>query len=210
MIRVLIADDHAVVRSGLKQILSETRDLVVAGEAANGYEVLDSTRKNQWDVVVLDISMPGRNGLEVLKDLKRIRPDLPVLVLSIHAEDQYALRVLRAGASGYMTKETAPDELVKAIRKVSKGGKYVSPNLAEQLAFDLARSLAKPLYKTLSDREYEVMCSIASGKTISEIGKDLMLSPKTISTYRGRILEKMKLKTNANLTYYAIKNGLVD
>lgn len=210
MIKVLIADDHAVVRSGLKQILAETRDLVAAGEAANGNEVLDSIRKNQWDVVVLDISMPGRSGLEVLKDLKRIRPELPVLVLSIHSEDQYALRVLRAGASGYMTKETAPDELVKAIRKVSKGGRYVSPNLAEQLAFDLVSSLEKPLYKTLSDREYEVMCNIASGKTIGEISKDLMLSPKTISTYRGRILEKMKLKTNANLTYYAIKNGLVD
>ncbi len=210
MIKVLIADDHAVVRSGLKQILAETRDMVAAGEAADGNEVLGSIRKNQWDVVVLDISMPGRSGLEILKDLKRIRPELPVLVLSIHSEDQYALRVLRAGASGYMTKETAPDELVKAIRKVSKGGRYVSPNLAEQLAFDLVRNLEKPLYKTLSDREYEVMCSIATGKTIGEISKDLMLSPKTISTYRGRILEKMKLKTNANLTYYAIKNGLVD
>ncbi len=210
MIKVLIADDHPVVRHGLKRILAETPDLVMTGEAVNGLQVLESVRSKQWDVVVLDISLPDRSGLEILKDLKRIRPKLPVLVLSIHSEDQYALRCLKAGASGYMTKETAPDELVKAVRQVSMGGKYVSSYLAEQLAFDVVRGFERPLYRSLSNREYEVMCQIATGRTKTEISKELLLSAKTISTYRERILKKMKLRTNAELTYYAVKHGLLD
>ncbi|MFQ5841653.1 MAG: response regulator [Thermodesulfobacteriota bacterium] len=210
MIKVLIADDHAVVRRGLKQILAETRDLVVAGEAVNGNQVLDRVRTDDLDVVVLDITMPGRSGLDILKVLRHERYKLPVLVLSIHSEDEYAVRVLKAGASGYMTKESAPDELVKAIRKVVAGGKYVSPYLAEQLAFDLGRDFGEPPHKALSDREYEVMCMIASGKTVTEICKELSLSIKTISTYRARILEKMRMRKNAELIHYAVKNGLVD
>jgi len=210
MIKVLIADDHAVVRSGLKQILAGTSDMIVGGEAVSGHDVLNKVRSDHWDVVVLDITMPGRNGLDILKELKLERPGLPVLVLSMHSEDQYAVRALKAGASGYMTKESAPDELVRAIKKVSAGGKYVSSYLAEQLAFDLDKDSEKPLDKTLSNREYEVMCMIASGKTLTEISKELLLSVKTISTYRGRILEKMRLRTNAQLTYYVVRNGLVD
>jgi DNA-binding NarL/FixJ family response regulator len=210
MIKALIADDHAVVRRGLKQIFAETSDLVVAGEAVNGHQVLDKVRTIDLDVIVLDITMPGRSGLDILEELKHEHPKLPVLVLSIHSENEYAVRVLKAGASGYMTKETAPDELVKAVKKVVAGGKYVSSYLAEQLAFDLGRDSKKPPHTTLSDREYEVMCMIASGKTVTEISKELSLSVKTISTYRARILEKMKMRKNAELTYYAVKNGLVD
>ena len=210
MIKILIADDHAVVRRGLKQILSETVDMVVGAEAVNGQETLNKVRANDWGVVVLDITMPGRSGLDILKELKRERPKLPVLVLSMHSEDQYAVRVLKAGASGYMTKESAPDELVKAIRKVSAGGKYISPYLAEQLAYDLGGDFEKPPHTALSDREYEVMCMIASGRMVSDIAKKLSLSVKTISTYRTRILEKMKLETNADLTRYAIDNRLID
>jgi len=210
MVKVLIADDHAVIRRGLKQILAETSDMTVGGEATSGHEVMDKVRSDHWDVVVLDITMPGRSGLDILKELKLERPRLPVLVLSIHSEDQYAVRVLKAGGSGYMTKESAPDELVKAIRKVHTGGKYISSSLAEQLAFELGGDGEKSPHKALSDREYEVMCMIASGKTVTEISKELLLSVKTVSTHRARILEKMKVGTNAQLTYYAVKNGLVD
>jgi two-component system invasion response regulator UvrY len=210
MIKVLIADDHAVVLEGLKQILSETADITVAAEATNGQEVLDKVRGTPIDVVVLDIAMPGRSGLDILLHLKRERPTLPVLVLSIHPEDQYAVRVLKAGACGYLTKESAPDELITAIRKVVAGGKYVSPSLAEKLAFDLEADVDKPLHETLSDREYEVLCLIALGKTVKEIADKLSLSVKTISTYRSRILEKMKMKNNAELTHYVIRQGLVD
>jgi len=210
VIKILIADDHAVVRRGLKQILAEEPNMAVFGEACNAQEVLKNVREQNWDIVILDITMPDRSGLEVLKELKNIRPKLPVLILSIHPEEQYAVRVLKAGAAGYMTKESAPEELVKAVRKVIRGSKYISPSLAEKLAFDLETDSEKPLHETLSDREYQVMCMIASGKTVKEIAKKLYLSVKTISTHRARILEKMKMKTNAELTHYAIKNRLVD
>lgn len=210
MIKVLIADDHAVVRRGLKQILEETRDIVVKGEATNATEVLEKIRCSApWDVVVLDITMPGRSGLDILKDIRLEQPKLPVLILSMHSEDQYAVRVLKAGAAGYLTKESAPDELVKAIRKVVSGGKYVSPTLAEKLATQVDIDAAQPLHHSLSDREHEVLCLLASGKTPTQIAGDLRLSIKTVSTYRTRILEKMRLKTSAELMHYAIKNGLV-
>ncbi len=210
MIKILIADDHAIVREGLKQILAETSDMVVADEACNGQEVISKVRKGKFDVVMLDISMPGRSGLDILKQLKSLKPELPVLILSVHPEDQYAVRVLRAGASGYLTKESTPDELIKAIRRVSLGRKYITSSLAEKLAFDLEIDTEKPIHKKLSDREYEVMCMIASGKTLKKIAEELFLSVKTISTYRSRILEKMKMKKNAELTYYAIKHELID
>jgi len=210
MLKILIADDHAIVRQGLKQIVTETRDMIVAGEASNGQELLDKIKENDYDVVVLDITMPGRNGMDVLRQLRSERPGLSVLMLSIHPEEQYALRALRAGASGYLTKESAPDELVVAIRKVSRGGKYISSSLAEKLAFELEIGREQAPHETLSDREYRVMCMIASGKTVMAIAQELMLSEKTISTYRSRILEKMNMKNNAELTYYAIKNQLVD
>jgi len=210
MLRILIADDHPIVRQGLRQTIAETTDMVVADEASNGQEVLSKVRASHYDVVLLDISMPGRSGVDILRELKNERPRLPVLILSIHPEEQYAVRALRAGASGYLTKESAPDELVAAIRKVSMGGKYVSSSLAEKLASDLKNNSAQLAHKSLSDREYQVMCMIASGKTVTEIAEELLLSVKTISTYRSRILEKMKMKSNAELTHYAIKNRLVD
>lgn len=210
MIRILIADDHPVVRKGLKEIIEDNSDMVVVGEASNGQEVLEEALKKKFDLIVLDISMPGRSGLEVLKQLKRERPELSVLILSIHPEEHYALRVLKAGASGYLTKESVPDELIKAIRRISTGRKYVSSTLAEKLASDLENGAERPAYEKLSDREYEVMCLIASGKTIKEIAEEFYLSAKTISTYRSRILEKMKMRNNAELTHYAIKYNLVD
>ena len=210
MINILIADDHTIVRKGLKQILAETPDMVVADEASNGQEVLEKVRKSNFDVVLLDISMPGRSGLDILKELKSERPKLPVLVLSMYPEEQYAVRVLRAGAAGYLTKESAPDELVVATRKVAQGKKYVSPSLAEKLAFDLEMDSTRPPHEVLSDREYQVLCMIASGKTVGEIAENLALSTKTISTYRARILEKMNMKNNAELTHYAIQNKLVE
>ncbi len=210
MIKILIADDHAIVRRGLKQILTETPDMIVAGEAYNGQDLLEKMRSDQWDVVVLDISMPGRGGLDILKQLKSERPKLPVLMLTIHPEDQYAVRVLRAGASGYLTKESAPDHLVEAIRKVARGGKYISPHLAERLAFSLESISERPPHEMLSDREFQVLRLIASGKTVKEVGEELSLSVKTISTYRTRILEKMRMKNNAELTHYAIQQKLVD
>jgi two-component system invasion response regulator UvrY len=210
MIRILIADDHTIVRKGLKQIISETQDMVVADEAGDGQEVLNKVRKNGFDMVLLDISMPGRTGLDILRELKAEKPKLPILVLSMYPEEQYAVRVLRAGASGYLTKESAPDELIAAIRKVSLGKKYVTPSLAERLALDLDMDSDKPLHETLSDREYQVLCLIASGKTVGEIAEKLSLSAKTISTYRARILEKMNMKNNAELTHYALQHKLVD
>jgi two-component system invasion response regulator UvrY len=210
MLKILIADDHAIVRQGLKQIVTETRDMIVAGEASNGQELLSKIKEGEYDVVVLDITMPVRNGMDVLRQLRSEKPRLPVLMLSIHPEEQYALRALRAGASGYLTKESAPDELVVAIRKVSSGGKYISTSLAEKLAFEIEVGREQALHETLSDREYQVLCLIASGKTVMEIAQELSLSEKTISTYRSRVLEKMNMKNNAELTYYAIKNQLVD
>jgi len=210
MIRILIADDHAIVREGLKQIISEIPDMIVADEASSGHEVLNKVFKNHYDVVVLDITMPGRGGLDVLKLIKAQKPKLPILVLSVHPEEQYAVRTLKAGASGYLTKESAPDELILAIRKISVGKKYVSSSLAEKLALELEIDVGKPIHETLSDREYQVMCMITSGRTAKDIAEELFLSEKTISTYRARILEKMKMKSNIELTHYAIKHGLVE
>ena len=210
MMKILIADDHAVVREGLKQILSETPDMLVADEANDGQEVLDKVSENQYDIVLLDITMPGRSGLDILKQIKNDNPKLPVLMLSVHPEEQYAVRTLKAGASGYLTKGSAPDELIAAIRKISQGKKYVSPSLAEKLAIDLDIDHEKPRHEILSDREYQVMCKIASGMTVKEIADELSLSVQTISTYRSRILEKMKMKNNAELIHYAVKQGLVD
>ena len=210
MIRILIADDHPVVRKGLKEIIEETTDMRVADEASNGSEVMKKVSSEDLDVVLLDISMPGRSGLDVLKDIKKRRPKLAVLVLSIHPEEQYAVQAFKAGASGYLTKKSAPDELLIALRKVSTGGKYVSSSLAEKLASALETDREKTPHETLSTRENEVMLKIASGKTVTEIAKELYLSPKTISTYRTRILEKMGMKNNVELIRYAIKNQLVD
>jgi len=209
MTKILVADDHAVVRQGLKQILDETPDIVVADEAGSAQEVLDKVLENDYDVVLLDISMPGRSGLDILKELKKIKPAVPVLVLSIHPEEQYAVRVLRVGASGYLNKDCAPDELIRAIKRVSLGGRYVSSSLAEKLAFDLEPGREKPLHEALSDREFQVLCMIASGKTVKEIAGELSLSVKTVSTYRSRVLEKMKLKNNAEVMRYAIQNRLI-
>lgn len=208
--RILIADDHAVVRCGLKEILAEEFQPAEFGEAEDGPQTLKLVSKQKWDVVLLDITMPGMNGLEVLKNLKSMRPNLPVLMLSMHPEDQYAVRALKAGASGYLTKETAPEELVAAVTKALARQKYVSPSLAEGLALRLADGCEGPLHQKLSDREYEVMVMLASGKTASEISEEMSLSVKTVSTYRSRILEKMKMKTNADLTRYAMENKLVD
>ncbi len=209
MIKILIVDDHAVVRRGLKQILAEEPDMVF-GEARDAREALKNVNEKDWDIVILDITLPDRNGLDVLGELKRVRPKLPVLVLSVHPEEQYAIRALRAGAAGYINKMSASEEIVKAVRKVIKGGKYINQSLAEKLATALEAGFEKPLHETLSDREYQVMCMIASGKTAKEVAKELYLSVRTIRTHRVRILEKMKMKSNAELIHYAIKNRLID
>ncbi len=210
MIRVVVVDDHAVVREGLKRIIAENPGMAVTAEASDGHEAVKVINSQPCDVVLLDISMPNKSGLDVLKQLHSESPKLPVLVLSMHSEDQYAVRVLRAGAAGYLTKESAPAKLVQAIRKVVRGGKYVSSSLAEKLVLDLKSDPTKSTHEILSDREYQVMCLLASGKTVTEIANELALSVKTISTYRVRVLEKLKMKNNAELTRYAIKEGLVD
>jgi two-component system invasion response regulator UvrY len=210
VIKILIADDHTIFREGLKHILAEYPDLVVADEASNGQDVIDKIWKNNYDMVLLDITMPGMTGLEVLKQLKNDRPKLPVLILSMHPEEQYAVRVLRAGASGYLTKESAPDELITAIRKISQGRKYITSSLAERLAVEVEADTKKPLHEILSDREYQVLRMIAEGKTVKNIANDLSLSIKTVSTYRTRIMEKMKMKTNAELMHYSMKHRLFD
>ncbi len=210
MIRILIADDHPIVLRGLKQILSEEKDIAAIGEAHNSQQVLELVKKEDWDMAVLDITMPGRGGMEILKELKKERPKLPVLVLSMHPEEQYGVRALKAGAAGYMTKENAPENLINAIRRILSGGKYISPALADILASDLQKESPDPRHKSLSDREYQVMIMIASGKSLGEIAKELSLSVKTISTYRARILEKMGVKNNSQLIYYAIQNRLLE
>jgi len=209
MIKIIIADDHAVVRTGLKQIIESDPNLRVTGEASSGFELLEKIQEGNYDVVLLDISMPGKDGLETLKEIKRIKPKLPVLIFTVYPEDQYAVRLLKAGASGYLNKECEPEELIEAIYRVAMGRKYVSENLAELLAQKLEETSSVPLHELLSDREFQVLCLIASGKTIKEIADTLQLSANTVSTYRIRILEKMKMKNNAELTHYAIKNGLV-
>lgn len=209
MIKILIADDHSVVRAGLKQIISGVTDMVVVDEVGSANEALDKIRTTYYSVVVLDIAMPGKSGLDALKEIKCEFPRLPVLMLSMYPEDQYAIRVLRSGAAGYMTKDTAPEELVTALRTVAAGRKYISPSLAERLAFNLDVDTQKEAHEMLSDREYEVLCMIAGSRTISQIAEQLNLSVKTISTFRGRILEKMRLENNAELINYAIKNNLI-
>lgn len=205
---ILIADDHPVVRQGLKQMLT-TDSMTVVGEAKDGHEALHLARTLEWDVAVLDYSMPGRSGLEVLSELKREFPDRPVLILSMHPEELHARRVLKTGAAGYMNKESAGEELAAAIRKVSNGGKYVSASLAEKLAMELAPDTEKPLHEILSDREYRVMWLLASGKPIKQIARELFLSPSTISTYRARILTKLNLGTNADLVRYASQHQII-
>jgi two-component system, NarL family, invasion response regulator UvrY len=208
-IRVLIVDDHSMVRRGLMALLSEEFHGAAFGEAADAQQAVEQLRKNHWDVALLDITLPGKSGLDLLKELKAEWPRLPVLVLSGHKEEQFAVRVLKAGAGGYMTKESAPEELAKAVRKVLAGGRYVSPGLAEKLALGVTKDLTRTPHETLSDREYDVMSRIGSGRTVTEIAEDLSLSAKTISTYRARVLEKLGVKNSAEIVQYAIRNGLV-
>jgi DNA-binding NarL/FixJ family response regulator len=210
IIKVFIADDHAIVREGLKQILAETRDIVVAGEAENGLDAIKLFRKSECQVMLLDISMPDRSGIEVLKQIKKEKPELAVLMLSMHREDQYAIRSLKAGAAGYLTKQSAPRELVTAIRQVAGGLKYISAALAQELANHVGEDHEAPPHDALSDREYQTLTMIASGKTVGMIAKELSLSVKTVSEYRARLLVKMKLKNSAELTHYAIKNQLIE
>jgi DNA-binding NarL/FixJ family response regulator len=209
-IHVLIADDHAIVRQGLKQILSETDDLVVAGEADDGMEALQLARNCHWDAFLLDVSMPNRNGIDTLKQLKKEFPKLPVLILSMHPEEQYAIRALKAGASGYLTKQSAPEQLVTAIRQVARGKKYVSPTVAMQLADAIANDSEQPAHELLSDREYEVLKLIAAGKTLTQIADELNLAVATISTFRARILTKLGLASTAELIRYGLEQGLVE
>ena len=210
MIRILVADDHAVVREGVKQIVADAPDIEVADEAASGQEVLDKVLGDDYDVILLDITMPGKSGLDILGELKGQTPTMPVLVLSIHPEAQYAVRALKLGASGYLAKESVPDELLTAIRRVAQGGKYISQSLGEELASQLQSGEQKQPHQTLSDREYQVLCLIASGKSVKDIAQELFLGTKTISTYRSRLLRKMQMKNTAELIRYAIHNRLVD
>jgi len=210
MITVVIADDHAVVRRGLREILAEESDMEIGGEASTAQELLELVRERPWDAVVLDISLPGRSGLEVLAELKQERPTLPVLIHTMHPEDQFALRALRAGAAGYLTKDSAATELVKALRKIVSGGKYVGAALAEALAGRMDPSAVDVPHQALSDREFEVFRLLASGKTVSHIADQLSLSVKTISTYRARILKKMKMKNNAELMRYGLQYKVVE
>ena len=209
MMRIMIVDDHAVVRRGLISLLSDEFPGAVFGEASDTPQALTHLRQANWDVALLDITLPGKSGLDLLKELKAEWPRLPVLVLSGHPEDQFAVRVLKAGAGGYMTKESAPEELAKAIRKVLAGGQYVSATLAEMLAVGIKKDSTRAPHETLSDREYEVMSHIAAGKTVTEIAQELSLSAKTISTYRTRVLEKLGVKNSAKIVQYAVRNGLV-
>jgi two-component system, NarL family, invasion response regulator UvrY len=210
MTKVLIADDHAILRGGLKELLVRHLEDVECGEAATAQQVLAQVQAQPWDVLILDITMPGRSGYDILSDVKLAQPKLPVLILSMHPEDQYAKRALKAGARGYLKKESAPEELIQAVRKLLAGSRYVSPALAEQFARDLHESADRPAHETLSAREFEILVMIGSGKTVSQIAEELHLSATTVSTYRARILEKMKMETTAELMRYAFRNRLVD
>ena len=209
-IRVLIADDHAIVREGLKQVLADTKDIIVAGEAKNGLEALKLARNDDCQVMLLDISMPDRSGIEILKQIKKEIPQLAVLMLSMHREDLYAIRSLKAGAAGYLNKQSAPSELVNAIRQVADGMKYISPAMAQVLARQVGEDQDAPRHETLSDREYQTLTMIASGKSVGDIAEELSLSVKTVSEYRSRLLAKMKLKNSSELTHYAIKHQLIE
>jgi DNA-binding NarL/FixJ family response regulator len=210
VIRILIADDHAILRRGLIEILTRGLKDAACSEAENADQALAQVQSHDWDLVILDVTMPGRSGMDVLADLKRLRPKLPVLVLSMHPEDQYGKRALRAGASGYLKKDSAPEELIKALRRLLAGHRYVSPALAEVLASDLGQGADQPLHERLSDRELEVLRLVGSGKAVSQIAEVLHLSLTTVSTYRARILEKMNMKTTAELMNYALRNQLAD
>jgi two-component system invasion response regulator UvrY len=210
VIRILIADDHPILRRGLKEILVRELEGSICGEAGNAQQVLSEVQRENWDLVILDVTMPGRSGLDVLRELRRLRPKLPVLVLSVHPEDQLGTRVLKAGASGYMNKESAPEELIKAVRKVLEGSAYVSPALAERLALDLRENGGRHLHVSLSEREFEVLRMLATGKTATEIAEELHLSVPTVSTHRAHILAKMNMTTTAALISYAVHNRLVD
>jgi DNA-binding NarL/FixJ family response regulator len=207
--KILIADDHPVVRQGLRQILSSDQDVEVVGEARNGNEALELARKLDWDMAIFDFTMPGMSGLDLLATVKREFPDKPVLILSVGSEEVHATRVLKAGGAGYISKESAPQELFSAVRKVARGGRYVNPSVAERLAFAFSQDAQKPLHDTLSDREYRVMWLLASARQINEIATEMHLSASTVSTYRTRILRKLKLSNNAELVQYAMKHGLV-
>ena len=211
MIRALVCDDHAVVRRGLREFLAESPDVAATGEASTGREALERVRSEKWDVLVLDINLPDTSGLDVLQEVKREFPNLPVLILTIYAEEQYAARAFRAGASGYITKQGAPEELLGAIRKVVSGGRYIPPSLAERLVLSSdPGAVHRPPHESLSAREFQVFRLLASGRTVSQVAASLNLSVKTISTYRTRILEKMVLETNAELVVYAVRNGIVE
>jgi DNA-binding NarL/FixJ family response regulator len=209
MIRILIADDHALIRRGLKDILLEEFTNALIKEVNDAESLLIEARNNEWDIVITDLTMPGRSGLEALQEIKQLSPKLPVLVLSVHSEDHYAIRALKAGAAGYLMKESAPDELAVAVNKALQGKKYITPSLAEKLADSYDINTNKTPHEVLSDREFEVFKMIASGKSVSEIGEVLFLSPTTISTYRSRILTKMNIKNNAGLTQYAMQNKII-
>ncbi len=206
----MITDDHAIVRQGLRQILSETDDLKVTGEAETGFQAIKIVRQKTFDVMLLDISLPDRNGIEILKQVKKDQPNLAILVLSMHTEHEFAVRALKAGAAGYLNKQSAPAQLVTAIRQVASGDKYVSPAVAQELANAIGEDFDQPLYTNLSDREFQTLCQIAAGKTLADISAEMFLSPKTVSVYRARLLEKLKLTNNSELIRYAIKNKLVD
>ena len=212
MIRVLIADDHAVVRQGLRQILADTSDMVVAGEAATGPEALERVYGDEYDVLVLDLNLPGRSGFDILKDLHADKPTLPVLILSMHAEEQFAGRLLKAGAAGYLNKTAGPDKLVDAVRQIAAGRKFITPELAQALAEHMsdADGDGRLLHDSLSDREFQTLRLIAAGRKLSEIAVEMSLSAKTVSVYRARLLEKMRMKSNAELTRYALQNRLVE
>lgn len=210
MIKILIADDHALIRKGLKQILDDSADMSVTGEAENGMQAIQMSLQNPYDMILLDISLPDKNGIDVLKQIKANCPNTPVLMLSMHPEEQYAVRSMKAGAAGYLNKQSAPAQLLTAIRNVAIGKKYISTELAEQLANGLSEGYKELIHQTLSDREYQTLCLMASGKKLSEMAKIMSLSPKTVSVYRSRLLEKMKLKTNAEAIHYAISNHLIE
>lgn len=210
MIKILIADDHAVVRQGVQYTLRNEFKEVEFGEARNAEEVLDKVREQTWNLVILDIKMPGKSGLNILEQLKHGYPNLPVFVLSMYPEEQYAMRILKSGASGYMNKENAPEELARAVRKILSGGVYISPSLSEKLIAEFGTDTERPLHEILSSREFQVMVMIASGKTLTKIAEEIHLSVKTIGTYRTRILEKLKMSTNAQLTSYALEHHLIE